>query len=141
MDMNKAKITLGFNASTDLNEMSVETIHKHFMAKLQLDNYENAPETAVSSNAYHDYHEAYQFLNQKKKKRSGRAMTENWNLVGSKAGSKALMGGLLSKLKAGALAESRGEENPGIQVKISMPPVEVAAKKNVSTEVGKSASL
>ena len=59
-------------------------------------------------------------------------MTENWNLVkvfqrpswsinlvtalfakvGSKAGSQALMGGLLSKLKAGALAESRGEENP-----------------------------
>ena len=25
--------------------------------------------------------QAYQFLNQKKKKRSGRAMTENWNLV------------------------------------------------------------
>ena len=82
-------------------------------------------------------------------------MTENWNLVkltfdnflatalftkvGSKAGSKALMGGLLSKLKAGALAESRGEENPGM-VKISLPPVEAAAKK-VSTEVGKPASL
>ena len=70
----QAKITLGFNASTDLNEMTEETIHKHFMAKLQLvsgptrickclnlnlmqDNYDNAPETAVSSNAYHDYHE------------------------------------------------------------------------------------
>ena len=50
--------------------------------------------------------------------------------VGSKAGSKALMGGLLSKLKAGALAESRGEENPGM-VKISLPPVEA---KKVSTE-------
>ena len=36
MIMRQAKITLGFNASTDLNEMSVETIHKHFMAKLQL---------------------------------------------------------------------------------------------------------
>lgn len=34
--MRQAKITLGFNASTDLNEMSEETIHKHFMAKLQL---------------------------------------------------------------------------------------------------------
>ena len=32
----QAKITLGFNASTDLNEMTEETIHKHFMAKLQL---------------------------------------------------------------------------------------------------------
>ena len=77
-------------------------------------------------------------------------MTENWNLVkltfdnflatalftkvGSKAGSKALMGGLLSKLKAGALAESRGEENPGM-VKISLPSVEA------KTEVGKPASL
>ena len=34
--MRQAKITLGFNASTDLNEMTEETIHKHFMAKLQL---------------------------------------------------------------------------------------------------------
>ena len=50
--------------------------------------------------------------------------------MGSKAGSKALMGGLLSKLKAGALAESRGEENPGM-MKISLPPVEA---KKVSTE-------
>ena len=108
--------------------------------------------------------QAYQFLNQKKKKRSGRAMTENWSLVcrpltiffkeqnghqfnhvtaflpkvGGKAGSKALVGGLLSKLKAGALAESRGEENPGM-VKMSLPPVEAANK--VSTEVGKPASL
>ena len=57
--------------------------------------------------------------------------------MGSKAGSKALMGGLLSKLKAGALAESRGEENPGM-VKISLPPVEA---KKVSAEVGKPASL
>ena len=84
-------------------------------------------------------------------------MTENWSLVGrrqsfwsfncvtaflpkvgGKAGSKALVGGLLSKLKAGALAESRGEENPGM-VKISLPPVEAA--KKVSTEVGKPASL
>ena len=103
--------------------------------------------------------QAYQFLNQKKKKRSGRAMTENWSLVcrplfkeqnghqfnhvtaflpkvGGKAGSKALVGGLLSKLKAGALAESRGEENPGM-VKMSLPPVEAANK--VSTE--KPASL
>ena len=58
--------------------------------------------------------------------------------VGGKAGSKALVGGLLSKLKAGALAESRGEENPGM-VKMSLPAVEAANK--VSTEVGKPASL
>ena len=56
--------------------------------------------------------------------------------MGGKAGSKALVGGLLSKLKAGALAESRGEENPGM-VKMSLPPVEAANK--VSTE--KPASL
>ena len=49
--------------------------------------------------------------------------------MGSKAGSKALMGGLLSKLKAGALAESRGEENPGM-VKIKLP----ADSAKVSTE-------
>ena len=34
--LRQAKITLGFNASTDLNEMTEETIHKHFMEKLQL---------------------------------------------------------------------------------------------------------
>ena len=32
----QAKITLGLNASADLNEITEETIHKHFMAKLQL---------------------------------------------------------------------------------------------------------
>ena len=48
--------------------------------------------------------------------------------VGSKAGSKALMGGLLSKLKAGALAESRGEENPGM-VKIKLPGDSVSTEK------------
>ena len=81
-------------------------------------------------------------------------MTENWNLVrrtesllppviffcsevGSKAGSKALMGGLLSKLKAGALAESRGEENPGM-VKMA---VEQPAKLSKVETVKKPPSL
>ena len=55
--------------------------------------------------------------------------------MGSKAGSKALMGGLLSKLKAGALAESRGEENPGM-VKIKLPAEVSTEKKPPSLALG-----
>ena len=46
-------------------------------------------------------HEAFQFLMAKKKKKTGRSMTENWSAVGGKA----------SLLKAGKL----GKKTPEVQ--------------------------
>ena len=94
----KAKSSLGFSPSTAIEDITEEKLHSKFVQKLQ-----NVRVLFLINNAVravYDFlnkyfkadpentriiHEAYQFLTAKKKKKSGRSMTENWNKLGGKA--------------------------------------------------------
>lgn len=134
MDTSQAMSILGFPSSQAFEHTTLEEIETTFMLRV------HALEVATAVNKGKDakallrgkrdkvrkLNEAYQYLIRKRKKLSGRAMFENWQLVGGKSNSAADVismlkgvgpagggggaGGLLQSLQAKAMAEGQDKE-------------------------------
>ncbi|XP_023334817.1 uncharacterized protein LOC111706229 [Eurytemora carolleeae] len=77
MDQNRAKIILGISPSTNIDDISDSDLHDNFRTKIDMGSSLTVDIRMI--------HEAYQFLMLKKRKLSGRTMTENWNKMGTKS--------------------------------------------------------
>ena len=114
MDTSKAMAILGFNSSQGFENTDMADVQGAFMKKLQ--RFEHMTKASGNPRNFTNkrdelrrVNEAYQYLIRKRRKLTGRAMTDNWQLVGSKSNKamdiisslKGLTGGSSSDNKTG----------------------------------------
>jgi hypothetical protein len=90
MDTSKAMAILGFNSSQGFENTEMAEVQSAFMKKLQRFEHmakgSGNPRNITSKrDELRRVNEAYQYLIRKRRKLTGRAMTDNWQLVGSKS--------------------------------------------------------